>query len=198
MSEERRPPNLRRSLFHAASGIACLALLALGDERLIRWTAGCAAAFVWTVELLRRVSPAVQRAVLRALAGTQRAHEEHGVTSGTWYVSGLALVAFFAPPAARYVGVATVAFGDPLASAIGRRFGRGELPGGRSVAGSTTLLLVGAASSLAVDVCFGAPLVWPRALAVGLAAAVAELASRGPLDDNLTVPVAAAAAALLL
>jgi len=87
--------------------------------------------------------------------------------------------------------------GDPVAGWVGRRFGRVQLVRGRTLEGSLAFLAVGFGSALAVTgLALERP--WPELALVALGAAVsgsvAELLSVR-LDDNLTVPLAAAGGA---
>ncbi len=186
---------MRRAGFHAFNAALVLAVLVLADERFIHWTASCAFAFVWLVELVRRHHAPTQRAVLRTLGPVVRPHERTSITSGTWFVSALFVLAHWAPIEARLVGVAVIGFGDPLASLVGRRFGRGEL-WGRSLAGSATMAVVAALVAGIVAWSAGLPIA-ERAAWVAIASVLAELLSRRGLDDNLFVPIAAAAAWLV-
>jgi dolichol kinase len=99
------------------------------------------------------------------------------------------------------VALAIMAFADPAAAMIGRRWGRTTLLHGRTLEGSLTFVVVGtAAALLGMHILHPEVCSWPMTLAVGACAAVcgsiAELFSRG-LDDNLTVPVSAAAGTVL-
>ncbi|HJK89895.1 MAG TPA: hypothetical protein RMH85_30895 [Polyangiaceae bacterium LLY-WYZ-15_(1-7)] len=189
-----RPPHARRALLHALVGAAALAFLRFTPERVLLWTASSAAALVWSLEALRLRSPAWNARVAGLFAATAHPDERHRVNSGTWYVSGLALLAWTRRPALAAVGVAVLALADPAAGIVGRRLGRGRLPGGRSVAGSLAFVLVGFGAASGALLLFGArPLLAP-ALLGALAGAAAELLS-GPVDDNLTIPLAAAAGA---
>jgi uncharacterized protein (TIGR00297 family) len=97
---------------------------------------------------------------------------------------------------------AIMAAGDGMSSVIGRRFGRRRIPWNRekSVAGSVTLFLCGGAAGALLAwwcrpaVAFPPPL-WFSIAAPFAAALVAALVETIPirLDDNLSVPAAAAA-----
>ena len=85
---------------------------------------------------------------------------------------------------------------DPAAGLIGRRFGRHKLIHGRSVEGTAAFILVGGLGCVLVLTTWHAGLGWP--LMAGLIAsaivpaALAELVAHR-IDDNLLVPMAAAA-----
>ncbi len=192
-----RPTSVARSLFHVASGGVALALLRLlpGRGWLIGVSAGIALAG-WTMETARRRSAAVNARLMRLFAPVAHPHERHRVNSSTWYVTALFALALLAPLRAAEVGVLVLALADPLAGIVGRRFGRTRLRAGRSLEGSLAFLAVGSAAAFAWLEGIGAV---PRPTAIVLAvtgAAAGALAELGStrLDDNFTIPVAAAAA----
>jgi dolichol kinase len=99
----------------------------------------------------------------------------------------LAILLF--PPTTAAVGILVLALADPAAGFLGRRWGRVRLGAG-TVEGSAAFLVV----SFLVVLPFAPAWV---SLVVALATAVVE-AIPWPADDNLTVPLTAAGAFLLL
>lgn len=194
-----RPTNWNRSFFHTGSGLAALAIVLW----LTNWVPFIAVAFFTSavvMETMRRVSPRANRLLMGLFSRVAHPHEAHRINSATWYATALVVLAFFAEPRASAVAVTVLAFADPAAGLVGRRLGRIRLVHGRSLEGSLTFVLVGALSGwVLLRLCYGA--MTPNALAVALSAAVcgglAELFSRR-LDDNLTVPLAAAFGAWLM
>jgi dolichol kinase len=89
---------------------------------------------------------------------------------------------------------------DPAAALVGRRWGNTKLVNNRSLEGSITFAIVGTLASLVTLAIWHADLSWQARLLVALGASVpaalAELAS-GRIDDNLSIPVAAATGAYL-
>ncbi|MGE0323308.1 MAG: diacylglycerol/polyprenol kinase family protein [Polyangiaceae bacterium] len=193
-----RPTNWHRSVFHTGSGLAALACAVwLAD-----WVPYLASAFflsAFTMETMRRVSPRANRLLMGLFSRVAHPHEAHRINSATWYATALVLLAFFAEPWMCAIAVTVLAFADPAAGLVGRRIGRIRLVHGRSLEGSLTFVLVGAISAFAVLAIFYSGT--PHALRIALGAAVcgglAELFSRR-LDDNLTVPLAAAFGAWLM
>lgn len=196
-----RPTNYTRSLFHMACSLGCLVLLqhVLAPEPLAL-VAVSVAVWAWTMEILRVHFPVVTRVFMKVLGPIAHPHEHHKVNSSTWYISAVALLATLFPPAASAAALVVLGFGDPAASTVGRRFGRIRFRSGRSLEGSLAFAVAG---TLAAALVLG---VYYPALGLGGVAAVAatsalsgaagELLS-GPLDDNFTVPLAAAAGAAL-
>jgi dolichol kinase len=109
--------------------------------------------------------------------------ERVGIASSTWYLVGVILVYAIFPRAIAVPAILVLGLADPLASTIGRLWGRRRLGKG-TVLGSSVFLAV----SFAVLTVFVGPAVAaPAALFV---TCVEVLPWR--LDDNLTVPPAAA------
>ncbi len=120
-----------------------------------------------------------------------RPDEQHGLIRVHALTAAAALLAWVAPPAIAAVAVADVVFGDAAAALVGRRFGRHRM-GRKSVEGSAACFCT----------CFAvAALAFPERLGAAagsaLVAAVVE-ALPLPVDDNWTMPLAAAGALALL
>ncbi|HBP17701.1 MAG TPA: hypothetical protein DEA08_07905, partial [Planctomycetes bacterium] len=128
-----------------------------------------------------------------------------GISGSSWFFfSGLIVIALFSKEAAA-LGMLYLAIGDPIASAVGVKFGRIKLPGGKSLEGSLALTLICCvAGSLLLGLRFGYTPVAAFGVATltAVAAAFAEwLPLNKKMDDNFTVPLissAAAAGAMLL
>lgn len=193
-----RPQNLRRSLFHVASGLFALGLLRFMPSR--GWLIAVAstfAVFAWTCEIARRRSAAVNAVLMRFFAPIAHENEHHEVNSSTWYITALILLALFAPLRAAEIGVIVLAFADPTAGFIGRRWGRTKITAGRSLEGTLGFAAAGTLAATAwIAGVHGLPL--GSAVIVGVAGAVvgaiAEIVVR-KVDDNFAIPVAATTAA---
>jgi dolichol kinase len=190
-----RRGHVTRSVLHAGMGLGVLGLVhALPSLEAMRWVASAATASAWGMEGSRRLSPAVNRVLLSVFGRTAHAHEGRQVNSATWYTTALCVLSWTVSPSAASAGVAVLAFGDPAASLVGRRFGRTRI-GTRSLEGSAAFVAVGALTASSVLWTWG--VAWPAALVIGLVAglagAVAEMCSTR-VDDNLAIPVVAAMA----
>jgi len=192
-----RPTNYARSLFHVSSAMA--AVLTIGFAPTQIWlivAAGLFFGFAWSMEIARRINPRVNERLMAFFGKVAHAHERHRVNSSTWYATALMALALFCTPAVSAIAVAVLGFGDPAAALIGRRFGRTRLAAGRSLEGSMAFVGVGSLAALAVAVAL-LPVPLPTrllaSLVAGLGGAVAEIFSTH-LDDNLSIPLAVAAA----
>jgi dolichol kinase len=177
----------RRRTVHVASGV--LALLAarlrspaasLGFALLV---AAAAAA-----ETIRLASPRAHAWLDRLAGGLFRPSETAGISGATTLALGYALAWWLFPVGAAERAILVTALADPMAAAVGTRFGGGAR---KSWWGSAACLMTAAVVLLVTRV----PL--PVAAAAAAGAAVAERAPwRGA--DNVTVPVAVAAVLRLL
>lgn len=201
-----RPTNYLRNAFHVGWGLFGAALILSLSARpwvLVYVALGFAAAG-WTMELLRRRSQAFNAILMRAFRHVSHPHEAHEVNSSTWYASALALLALTREPTVMLVGVVVLTFADPAAALVGRRFGRINLVNGRTLEGSLTFAVIGALATFAALSLAGGLLpdhgVGVRAIVAataGVLGAAAELVSRR-VDDNFSIPVAAALGAWLI
>ncbi|MBM4359275.1 MAG: hypothetical protein FJ096_14330 [Deltaproteobacteria bacterium] len=192
-----RPTNYTRSLVHVGCGVSSLLLIEyLLDDRQRVIVPVSFALFFWFLETLRRVSATANRFLMWVFRTIAHPREAHHVNSSTWYGTSLALLGLLFPLPICALAVATVAFADPAASLVGRRWGRTKLVGQRSLEGTSAFALV------ATVVGFAALMIWHRAefsparalvvaLCAGVGSAITELVS-GKVDDNLSVPLSAA------
>lgn len=172
-----------RKLIHVAMAL----LPAIGWWVSYGWALALAGLFLaasLVVEAARRGWPWVNRLLWRLLPTTFRAWEGDGVLGSTWFAVGaLATLLLFG----RDVGgtaVLFLAWGDPAAELVGRRWGR---PGaGKTLAGSLGCLAACLAAGVA-GISLGGLSPW----AVAAGAVVATLAERAPLppDDNVWLPL---------
>lgn len=195
-----RPTNYTRSILHALNGLAVLAVVELVPTNFFVYPAICAFLLVWSVEGTRRISPAWNKRVMRLFGPVAHAYEQHTINSGTWYVTALSILALFQAPLLSSVAVSILAFADPAAALIGRKYGSVSLVNGRSLQGTLAFMVVGAVVALGVITLLHGELSFGRALIVASCAAVAggvaELFS-SRVDDNLSIPLVSAAAAYL-
>lgn len=192
-----RPTNYGRNLFHAGSALVGLVSIQLLPMWAVLAFAVAWATFGWGSEIANRTSPTLKRMLFRVFGPLAHPHEHHRVNSATWYATALLVLALTHSKLLCTVGVAVLGFGDPAAAVLGRRFGRVKLVHGRTLEG--TLCFAAAAMAAAfLSLRLGYPYPVGEALLLALSGAVAgalaELFSLR-VDDNLSVPLSAAAAA---
>lgn len=195
-----RPTNYRRNLLHVVAGVSVILLVeyVLVTPVRLLGLAIAGAVWAWSMEIGRRLSPAVNRFLMRIFGPVAHPHEAHRVNSATWYATSLVILAASFEPVAGVVALAVLGVGDPVAAIVGRRWGRTKLIHGRSLEGTLAFFFTGVLAALVVLAVWHPGL----SLAVGLAmafagsaaGALAELLARR-IDDNIAIPVAAAAAA---
>lgn len=197
-----RPTNYARSLFHVASAgvaLSCIELLR-APVALLAIAVGWAA-FAWTCEVARRVSPWVNARLMRLFGPVAHAHETHRVNSATWYATALVLLALTGSTVLCATGVVVLGVGDPIAALVGRRWGRTKLVHGRSLEGTLAFVVSAGTVMFVLLTLLHGPLSLQARLLLATGAAVAgalaELFSVH-VDDNLSVPVSAAAGAWLV
>ena len=188
-----RPTNVRRSVLHALGGMSAIAILYLtmGTSGAI-WVAGPLAFAGWTMEISRRRSPRINDILMRALGGFAHPHERRRVNSATWYCSALLILALTFDPLASAIGLAALGLGDPVASTIGRRYGRRRLLHGRTLEGTLAFVVIVLLGGTLVAGIFAPELAlstWVLLAAVGaVSGAMAEAVSLR-IDDNFSVPL---------
>ena len=198
-----RPTNWSRIAFHVSAALGSLLLLeVILSHRGTLWATGLFAGTCWLLETTRALSSRWNDVLMRVRFFKRiiHPHEHYRVNSSTWYGTALFVLAVFSPPVASGAAVAVLGLGDPLAGIVGRRWGRTPVGGGRTLEGSLAFVIGGSAAALAVLLLWHPVAAWPLLLAVSTAAAIAGAAAEAlsvRIDDNFSVPVAAAAAAWL-
>jgi dolichol kinase len=196
-----RPTNYTRSAFHVASALVCLVLtLVVFTPSQLPWAAAAFAGTAWSLEILRRISPAANERLMVFFRPIAHASEARRVNSATWYMTSLVILAATGSTILAVVGVAVLGFADPLAGLVGRRFGRIRLLHGRTLEGSLTFFVTGTITAFAASWLLPAPpppgVMLLTAASASLAGTIAELVSRR-VDDNLSIPLSAAMGAAL-
>lgn len=189
-----RPTNYARNVFHMLGATGVMTVIHLLPDRASMIAVALSVTVpAWTIEGLRRSNPRLNDWMMWLFGPVAHAHERFRVNSASWYAAALTLLAFVSPVPAALLGVAVLGFGDPFAAIVGRRFGRTPIRTGRTLEGS--LAFVGAAWIAGVITLALAAPDLPNAAITALVAAVcgavAELYSQD-VDDNLTIPLAAA------
>ena len=173
-----------RRVFHAVSGV----VLAVGPELL-----GLGRGAVLTILVLllagavlldvaRLRHPSLNILFFRLLGPLASPGEAGGFASSTWYLLGVLLV-YALIPARAVPAVLVLGLADPVASVVGRRWGRRRVGKGTLAGGGAFL----AVAAIVLHFTAGGS----AALVVAVAATVVELLPL-PVDDNLSVPVATA------
>lgn len=197
-----RPTNYARNAFHVANAAAAATVLSLWPDRtLLLVIIGAVFTWAWTMETLRRRWGWLNDRLMDLLGTVAHPHEWRRINSATWYTSALFLLTVLGWLTASLPALVVLGLGDPAAAIVGRRWGRTPLIHGRSLEGTLAFVVCGglpaAALMAVVHPELSAGLVATTAGAAAVAGAIAELVSRR-IDDNFTIPVAAASAAAVV
>ena len=196
-----RPTNYVRNVFHVASATLAIVLLeqVLSDRQ--RWLVPlCIAASFWFLETLRQHWIPARRFLLWLFKSIAHPHERYRVNSSTWFVTALTLLGVAFDVRICAVAIAVLGVGDPAAALVGRRWGRTRLVNGRSLEGTLTFVVAGGLAAMLALSLWHATSSWTTMVVLAAGAAIsgalAELFS-WRLDDNFSIPVAAAMGAQL-
>jgi dolichol kinase len=155
------------------------------------WALVAALAIAAAVEIAR-VRNARARSVFDAGVGPLlREHEWHSLSGATWLIVALLVAAVCFPRNVAIAAMCAVSLGDAAAAIVGRALAHASAGRRKSLAGSAACF---AASSVAARAIAG--FAWREALIVGMLASLAER-PRGPMDDNLRIPLAVGCGILL-
>ena len=191
-----RPRNYARNLFHVANGLLGFVLYEwfLSAETCV-YIMGAVLVTYLSLDLARRRFPRFNELMIdKWLKGIVRPRERYSIPASTLYAAAILILLLTVSKTAVLIGVLVVAFGDPAATVVGRRWGRTKLWRRKSMQGTAAFLVVATAFVLTYllvcrDFGLGASLLLATATAgVG---AIAEVFSDDWLDDNFTVPMAA-------
>ena len=191
-SEERkRAVQPWRRLFHAGNGlVVAFSPPALGLERTgLLLILGSLLVVLLAFDLVRLRVPGVNAFFFKAFSALASPREAGQAASSTWYVCGVVLVYAFFPSRIAVPAIVVLALADPMASIVGRLWGRRRVGNG-TVLGSLVFLLV---AFTVLSVFFGPT----SAVAPALVVTCVEVVP-WRLDDNLTVVVGGATALWLM
>jgi diacylglycerol kinase (CTP) len=121
----RNELHLPRRIFHMATGSIIVAVASLIDsKRNIVLVLSTVTAVAFVIEISRLSSPRLNSWLMRYFGFLIRAGEETQFTGAFHYCVGCALAAVVFPRALALLSILYLAFGDPIASLIGVKYGR--------------------------------------------------------------------------
>lgn len=181
-----------RRVFHALTGIVFATILHLlsPTPNQARWFFGALLLLLLAADIVRLAYPQLNLAFFRLFRWFASPRELARIASSTWYVVGVVILCLFFPPNVWVPAVLVLALGDPAAAYVGRRWGKRKLGGG-TVLGSTAFYVVTAA--VLASFCS-----LPQALTIAACVTAVEALPRFVVDDNVTIPISAAAFLWLL
>ncbi len=183
--------HIARKIWHCIGILVMAAAYNLAGHQGAWFVLVAAIALVIPLDLLRQTKPGLNRALVKVFGPVMRTHEMHSISGWTYLLLGALFLMLFND---RHIITLTLlfqAFGDPLASYFGIRFGKDKIIGNKSLQGTMAAFAV--CTIIAAIYFYANNLMLERFLIVaplaGLIGAIAELAPVGRLDDNLTFPI---------
>jgi dolichol kinase len=170
----------QRKTIHIASAVLA-AVVWFGSREAALALLGFLAVVAVAVDLARLRIPAVRRRFLGLTHPLLRRHERRALSGATHMALAYALSALLFPTAVAVAAILYNALGDAAGALVGTTWGRRPVAPGKTLAGSTAVLVVCLVVGLLVP---GIP---PAAAVLGaLGAAVLEAAPL-PVNDNLRI-----------
>lgn len=192
--------HLSRKIWHCA-GICSMALAYTYFPTRLAWIALLAlSAFIIPLDYLRLKNPGLNRAALKIFGPLMRRHETHAMSGFSYLLVGAIFLMVLGKRDVVILTLLFLAFGDPIASYFGLRFGKDRILGSKTLQGTMAAFVV--CMIIAGAYYYLNNLMTERLLIVvplsGLIGALAELIPIGKLDDNFTFPVVGASMLWLL
>ena len=184
-----------RKVIHISSGLIPPVLAFFVWRELLLALLALGAVVALSIEAARLASPRLNQWLVDHFSLLLKEQERYEPAAATYFVTAALLVFVLFPQGVAVAAVAFTALGDPLAGLVGEAFGERRWVWGKSLEGSLACV----AGCLAV----GLGLSWtPLGLGVfvtlvGVFCATLVEALPLPVDDNLSIPLASAAAMAL-
>lgn len=148
-------------------------------------------AFIISGDVIRQSRPGLNKVAIKIFGPVMRHHESHSMSGISYLLIGTIFLLFFFDRHIVTLTLLFLAFGDPLASFFGLRFGKDKIFNNKTLQGTMAAFVV--CTLVAASYYYFNNLMTERLFIVaplsGLIGAVAELLPIGKLDDNLTFPV---------
>jgi len=189
--KQRSDLHLSRKLWHCA-GISAMTAFYNVFGPSTSWTALLLLSlFFIPIDFLRLRYPGLNMVALKVFGPLMRTHESVEISGMTYLFVGCMFLLLFSNPHVVTLTLLFLAFGDPIASFFGIRYGKDRILGPKTLQG--TLAAFTTCTALAAIYYYSNNLMVERLLIVaplsGLIGALSELLPIGKLDDNLTFPV---------
>ena len=198
-----KPINYTRNMFHIGMGLGSAALyhylLSRGQAILL---VGLFVAFVTFVEVSRRLSKKMNDFFIdKMYKSIVRPFERHKISSATFFLAALFILAIFFPKPSTVIALITLALADPAASITGKLWGKKKLYKDKSYLGTTVFFSISFLATLIFfafsSFSFSFFYMLFGAFFIAAVSTLSELfATR--LDDNFTIPIMCAIAATII
>ncbi len=183
-----------RRVFHLLAGSSIPVVILFLPRDVVEWGLIAASVIAVLFELVRSLAPSMNELAVRRLPFFKDS-ERWQVTGATYMTLSATFIVFVFDKEVAVLALLFLSVGDPFAALIGVRDHRTRVFG-KSLAGAVAFTSAAIGAGLLASLHPDVPLAWwivPGAVV----AAAAELAPL-PIDDNITVPLAASVAMALL
>ena len=188
--------NVGRKAYHAAGGLVLLGIYHFLAPRQAFAVYASLLAVLLLFDLARLRLPAFNTWALERMGTLMRPGEAGTLTGSPAYVVGAALTLFLFDLPVATAAVLFLAFGDVAATLVGESWGRTKFRG-KSAEGTAAFVVAGFIAGAAPHL-FGIGVALPILAAGVITAAVVEVTEPLGLNDNLSIPLSAAAIMTLL
>lgn len=178
--------HLERRLFHLLVGSSLPVLGLVLSREMAILVCGALAGLAIVVEAARFTLPDLNRLLVGWFGMLLRKGEEGRVTGATYMVMAALLTFVLYRPFVAVPALFFLSVGDPVAAAVGLRWGRARF-WGKSLEGTAALFLASLAMAGIMLVALDGSRWWVMVVGAGVAAVVELLPLR--LNDNVTIPV---------
>lgn len=129
---DRSRPNYKRKLFHFFSGVFCFILYAFFLTRAqALWLLCVVGGGILSLDVLRFYFPKMRNLSLQLFGTIMRKEEMKRLTGSSYYILGLAVVAFLFPKSIVLLAILYLAVGDPISSFFGTQWGTTKVFSGK-------------------------------------------------------------------
>jgi diacylglycerol kinase (CTP) len=143
------------------------------------------------IDILRLRRPGLNKAIVRLFSRVMRNNESEAISGMTYLFLGAAFLLIMNQKHVVTLTLLFVAFGDPVASFFGIRFGKDRILGNKTLQGTMAAFVL--CTTISALYYYFNNIMTERLLIVaplsGLIGALAELLPIGKLDDNFSFPV---------
>ncbi len=143
------------------------------------------------IDVLRLRSPLINDLVMAVFKPLMRTNEVKGYAGTTFLLTGVFFVVLIFPKVVVSLTLLFLAFGDPIASFIGIRYGKDKIFGHKSIQGFVAAFVV--CLLITMSYFYFREIMSNRLFVVslisGMIGALAELIPISKIDDNLSLPI---------
>jgi diacylglycerol kinase (CTP) len=183
--------HISRKIWHCTGVCLMATVYSFGATKVV-WTALLVfSAIIIPLDFLRLKNPALNKTTLKVLGRVMRKHESEKLSALSYLLLGGIFLMWLNKPHLVTLTLLMQAFGDPIASFFGVRYGKDRILGSKTLQGSIAAFVV--CGVIAGLYYYFNNLMIERFLIVvplsGLIGAAGELIPIGKLDDNLSFPI---------